>query len=134
MAAKLIRLTHKLAIQVYRMAESCTICSSRFRRPIRELLDTPSYIISSVWVYDAHCLENEVDDSMYIKHSIHLTGVYNTCVQLLSSIRQSRAGSPSANTKYVTFTVFLHSFVRTRHRILLVLSGARSDSSKPNPS
>jgi len=25
------------------VAESCTICSSRFRRPIRKLLDTPSH-------------------------------------------------------------------------------------------
>jgi len=26
------------------VAESCTICSSRSRRPVRKLLDTPSYI------------------------------------------------------------------------------------------
>jgi len=26
------------------VAESCTICSSRFRRPVWKLLDTPSYI------------------------------------------------------------------------------------------
>jgi len=41
MEAKLTRLTH---IQLYLVAESCTICSSRSRRPVRELLDTPSYV------------------------------------------------------------------------------------------
>jgi hypothetical protein len=43
MAAKLTRLTHKIAIQLNLVAESCTICSSRSRRPVRKLLDTPSY-------------------------------------------------------------------------------------------
>jgi hypothetical protein len=44
MAAKLTRLTHKTMIQLHLMAQSCTICSSRSRRPIRKLLDTPSYV------------------------------------------------------------------------------------------
>jgi hypothetical protein len=44
MAAKLTRLTHKIAIQVLLMAESFTVSSSRSRRPVRKLLDTPSYI------------------------------------------------------------------------------------------
>jgi hypothetical protein len=44
MAAKLTRLTHKIAVQLYLMAESCSICCSRSRRPVRKLLDTPSYI------------------------------------------------------------------------------------------
>jgi hypothetical protein len=43
MAAKLTKLTHKIAIQLHLVAESCTICSSRFRRPVRKLLDTLSY-------------------------------------------------------------------------------------------
>jgi len=38
MEAKLTRLTHKIAIQLL----SCSICSSRSRRPVRKLLDTPS--------------------------------------------------------------------------------------------
>jgi hypothetical protein len=41
MAAKLTRLTHKTAIQLHLVAESCTICSSRSRRPVRKLLGTP---------------------------------------------------------------------------------------------
>jgi hypothetical protein len=43
MAAELTRLTHKIAIQLHLVAESCTVCSSRARRSVRELLDTPSY-------------------------------------------------------------------------------------------
>jgi hypothetical protein len=43
MAAKLPRLTHKIAIQLHLVAESCIMCSSRSRRPVRKLLDTPSY-------------------------------------------------------------------------------------------
>jgi hypothetical protein len=43
MAAKLTRLTHKIAIHLHLVAESCIICSSRSRRPVRKLLDTPTY-------------------------------------------------------------------------------------------
>jgi hypothetical protein len=42
-AANLTRLTHKIVIQVHIMVESCTICCSRSRRPVRKLLDTTSY-------------------------------------------------------------------------------------------
>jgi hypothetical protein len=45
MAANLTRLTHKIVIQLHLVAESCTICSSRSRQPVRKLLDTPPYII-----------------------------------------------------------------------------------------
>jgi hypothetical protein len=50
MAAKLTRMTHKIAIQLHLVADSCTICSSRSRWPVRKLLDTPSYV--------AHMLKN----------------------------------------------------------------------------
>jgi hypothetical protein len=43
MAAKPTRLTHKIAIQMHLVSENCTICSSRYRQPVRKLLDTPSY-------------------------------------------------------------------------------------------
>jgi len=42
MAEKLTRLTHKIAIQLHLVKESCIICSSRSRRPVRKLLDAPS--------------------------------------------------------------------------------------------
>jgi len=48
METELTRLTHKNGIQLNLVAESCTICSSRSRRPDRKLLDTPSYIFISV--------------------------------------------------------------------------------------
>jgi hypothetical protein len=47
-AAKLTRLTHKIAIQLHLVAESCTICSSHSKRPVRKLLDTPSYFARSL--------------------------------------------------------------------------------------
>jgi hypothetical protein len=37
------RLTHKIAIQLHLVAESCTICSSLSRRPVRKLMNTPVY-------------------------------------------------------------------------------------------
>jgi hypothetical protein len=45
--AKLTILTHKIAIQLHLVAESCAICSSRSRRPVPKLLDTPSYMVVS---------------------------------------------------------------------------------------
>jgi len=44
MATKLTRLTHRITIRLHLMAESCTICCSRSRRPVLKLLDTPSYL------------------------------------------------------------------------------------------
>jgi len=44
MVAKLARLTHKIAIQLHLLAESCIICSSCFRHPVQKLLGTPSYM------------------------------------------------------------------------------------------
>jgi hypothetical protein len=43
MAAELTRLTHKIAIPLHLVAERCTICSYRSRRPVLKLLDTPAY-------------------------------------------------------------------------------------------
>jgi hypothetical protein len=43
MVAELTRLTHKIAIQLHLLAESCTICSSRSRWPVRKFLDTLCY-------------------------------------------------------------------------------------------
>jgi hypothetical protein len=48
MATKLTRTTHKIAIQLHLVAESCTICSSRSRHPVRKLLDTPSYVATQL--------------------------------------------------------------------------------------
>jgi hypothetical protein len=52
MAAELTILTQKIVIQLHLVAQSCTICISRSRRPVRKLLDTPSYVLENVvmWV------------------------------------------------------------------------------------
>jgi hypothetical protein len=44
MVAKLTRVTHKMAIQLHLMAQSCTICSARTRRPVRKLLVTLNFV------------------------------------------------------------------------------------------
>jgi len=44
MAANMTRLTHKTAIQLHVAIERYTICSSRSRRKVGKLLDTPSYV------------------------------------------------------------------------------------------
>jgi len=44
MAAKLTRLTYKIALQLHVVAESWNICNSRSRLPVRKLLDTFSYV------------------------------------------------------------------------------------------
>jgi len=49
MAPKLTRLTHKIAIQLHLVAEGSTIISSRSRRPVRKLLDAPSYFEVLFW-------------------------------------------------------------------------------------
>jgi hypothetical protein len=48
MAAKLTTPTHKIAKQLHLVAESSIMCSSRARRPVRKLLDTPSYTVFRV--------------------------------------------------------------------------------------
>jgi hypothetical protein len=50
-AAKLTRLTHKIAIQLHLVAESFIICGSRSRRPVRKLLVTPSYVMHLDFVH-----------------------------------------------------------------------------------
>jgi hypothetical protein len=50
MTAKFSRLTHKTAIQLHLVAETCIICSSRSRRLVRKLLDTPSYFIEIIQI------------------------------------------------------------------------------------
>jgi len=56
MATKLIRLTHKIAIRPPLVAESCTICSSRSRRPVRKRLDTSSHrgMLEMKWFRELH--------------------------------------------------------------------------------
>jgi hypothetical protein len=68
MAAKLTRLTDKRTIQLHLLAESCTICSSRSRQPVRKLLDTPSYVFC---VCDYKCMCTCVQVYEYMWCSVH---------------------------------------------------------------
>jgi len=43
MATKLTRLTHKIVMQLYVVAQSYTVCSYGSRRPVRKLLNISSY-------------------------------------------------------------------------------------------
>jgi hypothetical protein len=61
MAAKFTTLTHKIAIQLHLVAEIFTICSSHFRRPVRKLLDTPSY----TQVYEPDVTETTIENCVF---------------------------------------------------------------------
>jgi hypothetical protein len=74
MAAKLTRLTHKIAIQLHLLAESCNICSSDSRRPVRKLLDTPSYLT------DLGVLSLHIDKSVTSDTNLRLLANYTTDV------------------------------------------------------
>jgi len=52
MAAKLTRLTHKIALQLHLVAEICSICSSSFRRPVRKFWIFPRMLYSIKWKND----------------------------------------------------------------------------------
>jgi hypothetical protein len=70
MAAKLTRLTHKIAIQLHLVAESSTIGSSLSRRPVRKLLDTPSYIKVVILVQsDGNEMETIISDRNRVAYS-----------------------------------------------------------------
>jgi hypothetical protein len=68
LAAKLTRLTHRIEIQLHLVAESYIIRSSRSRRPVRKLLDTPSYTASLFLIWNS--------TSLYIKHYLVLSETY----------------------------------------------------------
>jgi hypothetical protein len=77
MTAKLTRLTHKVAIQLHLVAESCTICSSRSGPPVRKLLDTPSYIQAST-------LRTKILGSFNFQKKLHFLRTSYTCLHSVS--------------------------------------------------
>jgi hypothetical protein len=76
MAAKLIILTHKIALQLHLVAESCTICSSRSRRLVRELLDTPSYV--ALWFETPPPPQLRWDECVKLNQTIGRKSIYVT--------------------------------------------------------
>jgi hypothetical protein len=87
MAAQLTKLTHKIVIQLHIVAESCTICGSRSRRPVRKLLDTPSYGEGSSLITNLHLIcgkkKNYQDKNIGI-YILFSCICYNHCSNLLS--------------------------------------------------
>jgi hypothetical protein len=82
MAAKFTRLTHKIGIQLHLLTESCTICSSRSRRPVRKLLDTPSYLRVSSRIPNHDPIFRAIQNHMRIRvcgHWHQLTVVFKYC-------------------------------------------------------
>jgi hypothetical protein len=68
MKAKLTRLTHKIAIQLYLVEESCTIFSSRSRRPVQKLLDTPTHL--NLTVHERRSFEKFLDSAYYYESEL----------------------------------------------------------------
>jgi hypothetical protein len=76
MVTKITRLTHKIAIQLHLVAESCTIFSYRSRWPVPKLLDTPSYcekIYIYIYIYIYICQQHPQIFCNILEHSEYLT-------------------------------------------------------------
>jgi len=55
MVTKLTRLSHRIAIHLHLMADSCIIYGSRSRKPVRKLLYKPSYVPVSPVIFIIYC-------------------------------------------------------------------------------
>jgi hypothetical protein len=83
MTAKLTRLTHTIAIQLHLVAESFTICSSRSRRPVRKILDRPSYDCSVSYLTNWFLVAESEDSSLPLDtmlnqfHALHILITYS---------------------------------------------------------
>jgi hypothetical protein len=90
MASKLTRLTHKIAIQLHLMAEIRTICSSRARRPVRKLMDTPSYVCVRLYAYSESSTPPPPPfSSSYRCPVLPISGILHVCFQNIIGIRRS---------------------------------------------
>jgi hypothetical protein len=109
LAAKLTRLTHRIAIQLHLVEESCTIFSSRSRRLVRKLLNTPSYILEVRLSYgDPHdtegfrCFLHSLQANAGFCHDHFLINIHhltNTMhVQLIQVVK------PEERVKHLMFT------------------------------
>jgi hypothetical protein len=84
MAAKLTRLTHKIAIQLRLVVDNCTICSFRSRWPVREIWIHSRISLLPQYVFIAWCLT---------KHRDNFTLLHLVPFSLVSSIYESRDSS-----------------------------------------
>jgi hypothetical protein len=82
MAAILVRLTHKMAMQLHLVAESCTICSSRSRRPVLKLWMHPRTLSfreqgakGNIWVHEGCCGKQYNEELHNVFSSPHIIRV-----------------------------------------------------------
>jgi hypothetical protein len=82
-AAKLIRLTHKTAMQLHLVAENCTICSSRSRWPVRKLFE---YTLVCVVLVNLNVLNLNLSLAIFVSLAIfegkEMKGSYTNAVLL----------------------------------------------------
>jgi hypothetical protein len=102
MAAKLTRLTHRIAIQLRLLAESCIICSFRSRRLVRKLLDTPSYsdTFSCPRAYSFPARIRQTPDSYYNNNNNNNNSnnrSLGSSVSIKTRLRHGRLGFNSRN-------------------------------------
>jgi hypothetical protein len=87
MASEVTRLIHKMAIQPHLVAESCTICNSRCRWPVRKLLNTPSYTLLFLFplfaLYSAMATgQISLINSPIKSHNVNNTSLQDTVVDI----------------------------------------------------
>jgi hypothetical protein len=83
MAAKLTTLTYKTAIHLHLVAQSCTIRSSRFRRPVRKILDIPSYATRSRYWWKPR----KTSVSQSVSQSVSLSVCLSVCLSVWAENR-----------------------------------------------
>jgi hypothetical protein len=107
MAVKLTRLTHKIAIQLHLVAESCTIRSSRAKWPVRKLLDTPSYTIKNYLTK----FPNEFTqlDSKHLNIDYHIRITVLHIMLVTRGVWIAEATSGSAHASVWTYKEALHA-------------------------
>jgi hypothetical protein len=99
MTTKLTRVTHKIAIQLHLVAESCTICSSRSRWPVRKLLDTPSYLLyDSQEIVDIRHCSTERHVCVFLYVCVYSTGVTPSSNWRLKTAKLTQITTPDVKT------------------------------------
>jgi hypothetical protein len=83
MATKLTTLTHKIAIQLHLVAESCTICNSSSERPVQKLLETLSY--SNMFPSTARSSEWSLVFRFSNQYTVRVSNVSHACYTPCSS-------------------------------------------------
>jgi hypothetical protein len=99
MAEKFNRPNHKIAIQLHIVAENCTSCSSFSRRPVRKLMDTPSYMAGSL----SHSLSSALYHRLAYVRSLIAVFIINVirlwCETILYTSRSVKTCESFRNTE-----------------------------------